>query len=82
MTVLKWRQGAEPLVLLQVVPGHRRVLNTYTDHYNRHRPHQSLHQRSPQASETGQTAPVIPFGGRVRRTQPIGGLINEYQQAA
>ncbi|WP_256726018.1 transposase [Streptomyces sp. IMTB 2501] len=60
----------------------RTVLNTYTDHYNRHRPHRSLHQRSPQASETGQTAPVILFGGRVRRAQPLGGLINEYQQAA
>ncbi|GGN96110.1 hypothetical protein GCM10011579_097180 [Streptomyces albiflavescens] len=60
----------------------RAVLNTYTDHYNRHRPHQSLHQRPPQAAETGQTAPVTPFGGRVRRTQLLGGLINEYQQAA
>ncbi|MFF3906547.1 integrase core domain-containing protein [Streptomyces sp. NPDC001848] len=40
----------------------RTLLNTYTDHYNRHRPHQSLHQRSPQASEIGQPAPVIPFG--------------------
>jgi transposase InsO family protein len=60
----------------------RTVLNTYTDHYKRHRPHQSLHQRSPQASETRQTAPVIPFRGRVRLTQLLGGLINECQQAA
>ncbi|MGW2937124.1 integrase core domain-containing protein, partial [Streptomyces sp. NPDC001156] len=60
----------------------RAVLNTYTDHYHRHRPHQSLHQRPPQAAETGHTAPVIPLGGRVRRTQLLGGLINEYQQAA
>ncbi|MEU1459811.1 hypothetical protein ABZ467_03790 [Streptomyces sp. NPDC005727] len=29
-----------------------------------------------------QTAPVIPFGGRVRRTQLLGGLSNEYQRAA
>ncbi|MGW9032978.1 integrase core domain-containing protein, partial [Streptomyces sp. NPDC055722] len=60
----------------------RAVLDTYTDHYNRHRPHQSLHQRPPQAAETGQTAPVIPLGGRVRRAQLLGGLVNEYQQAA
>ncbi|MGW2651659.1 hypothetical protein ACWC2T_44025 [Streptomyces sp. NPDC001393] len=55
---------------------------TYTDPYNRHRPHRSPHQRSPQASETSQTAPVIPFGGRVRRTRLLGGPINEHQQAA
>ncbi|GAA3783471.1 hypothetical protein GCM10022403_017610 [Streptomyces coacervatus] len=60
----------------------RTILNTYTDHYNRHRPHQALHQRSPQASETGQTTPAIPFGRRVRRTQLLGGLLNEYRQAA
>ncbi|MGW9033172.1 integrase core domain-containing protein, partial [Streptomyces sp. NPDC055722] len=60
----------------------RAVLNTYTDHYNRHRPHQSLHQPPPQAAETEKTVPVTPFGGRVRRTQLLGGLINEYQQAA
>ncbi|MGW9032896.1 integrase core domain-containing protein, partial [Streptomyces sp. NPDC055722] len=60
----------------------RAVLNTYTDHYNRHRLHQSLHQRPPHTAETEKTAPVIPIGGRVRRTQLLGGLINEYQQAA
>jgi hypothetical protein len=60
----------------------RTILNTYTDHYNRHRPHQSLHQRPPQTAETEKTAPAIPFGRRVRRTQLLGGLINEYQQAA
>ncbi|MFJ7949678.1 integrase core domain-containing protein [Streptomyces sp. NPDC096354] len=60
----------------------RAVLEIYTDHYNRHRPHQSLRQRPPQAVETGQTAPVIPLWGRIRRSQLLGGLINEYQRAA
>ncbi|MGW1801427.1 integrase core domain-containing protein, partial [Streptomyces sp. NPDC001984] len=60
----------------------RTVLDTYTDHYNGHRPHQSLHQRPPQAAGAGQPAPVIPLDGRIRRTQLLGGLINEYQQAA
>lgn len=58
------------------------VLDTYTDHYNRHRPHQSLQQQPPQAAEAGQTAPVIPLDGRVRRTELLGGLIHEYQRAA
>ncbi|GAA1927273.1 hypothetical protein GCM10009753_71080 [Streptantibioticus ferralitis] len=58
------------------------VLNTYTDHYNRHRPHQSLHQRPPRAVGTAETARVIPPGNRIRRTQVLGGLINEYQSAA
>ncbi|MFC9669898.1 integrase core domain-containing protein [Streptomyces sp. NPDC056949] len=60
----------------------RAVLDTYTGHYNRHRPHQSLDQRPPQSVEAGRPAPVIPFANRVRRTQLLSGLINEYQQAA
>jgi hypothetical protein len=58
------------------------VLDAYTDHYHRHRPHQSLHQRPPHAVESGRRAPAIPWGGRVRRSRLLGGLINEYQQAA
>lgn len=60
----------------------RAVLDIYADHYNRHRPHQSLQQRPPQAVETGQLAPVIPLEGRIRRTQLLGGLISEYEHAA
>ncbi|MGW1093777.1 hypothetical protein ACWD4L_48440 [Streptomyces sp. NPDC002596] len=33
-------------------------------------------------SETGQTAPVILLCGRIRRSQLLGGLINECQRAA
>ncbi len=57
----------------------RSVLDAYTDHYNRHRPHQSLRQRPSEAVETGQLAPVE---GRIRRTQLLGGLINQYNRAA
>ncbi|WP_405784230.1 integrase core domain-containing protein [Streptomyces sp. NBC_01378] len=60
----------------------RTVLDTYADHYNRHRPHQSLQQRPPQAVEAGELVPVIPLAGRIRRTRHLGGLINEYQQSA
>ncbi|MFF3877432.1 integrase core domain-containing protein [Streptomyces sp. NPDC001978] len=60
----------------------RAVLDTCTGHYNRHRPHQSLHQRPPQSVEAGQPAPEIPLANRIRCTRLLGGLINEYQQAA
>ncbi|MGW1802676.1 integrase core domain-containing protein [Streptomyces sp. NPDC001984] len=60
----------------------RAVLDTCKGHYNRHRPHQSLHQRPPQSVEAGQPAPEIPLANRIRCTRLLGGLINEYQQAA
>ncbi|WP_236670400.1 transposase [Streptomyces antimycoticus] len=60
----------------------RTVLDTYADHYNRHRPHQSLQQRPPQAVEAGELVPVIPLAGRIRHTQHLGCLVNEYQQSA
>ncbi|MGW7003430.1 integrase core domain-containing protein [Streptomyces sp. NPDC054933] len=60
----------------------RTVLDTYTNHYNQHRPHQSLRQRPPQAVETGETTPATPLCGHIHRSQLLGGLINEYQRAA
>lgn len=60
----------------------RTVLDAYTDHYNRHRPHQSLHQQPPRAVEAGQPAPAILLSDHIRHTQLLGGLINEYQRAA
>jgi putative transposase len=57
---------------LQSVPGE------YTDLYNRHRPHQSRHQRRPD-QETQTTAPLnLP----VPRRKVLGGVISEYYQAA
>jgi putative transposase len=56
----------------------RSVLGEYTDHYNRHRPHQSRHQRPPD-QETQTTAPRnLP----VRRRKLLGGAISEYYRAA
>ena len=56
----------------------RTVLGQYADHYNRHRPHQSLAQQPPLPR------PVVPadMGSAVRRRQILGGLINEYERAA
>jgi putative transposase len=54
------------------------VLAEYTAHYNDHRPHRSLHQRPPNAPVE---LPEATTAG-VRRRPILGGLINEYSQAA
>ncbi|MEV0381776.1 integrase core domain-containing protein [Nonomuraea sp. NPDC050643] len=55
----------------------RTVLDEYSDHYNRHRPHRSLGLRAPTDDSD-----VIPLPtGRIERRQVLGGLINEYQRA-
>ena len=54
------------------------VLTEYTRHYNEHRPHRSLGQRPP--NPPSEVANVT--ATRVRRRPILGGLINEYSQAA
>ncbi|MEU1629542.1 integrase core domain-containing protein [Streptomyces sp. NPDC020096] len=76
------RRGCTDRVLVMNERHLRAILDTYTDHNNRHRPHKSSDQRPPQSVQAGQSAPVIPLANRIRRTQLLGGLINEYQQAA
>jgi transposase InsO family protein len=54
------------------------VLDQYTTHYNTHRPHRSLQQRPPNPP-----AGVVNLAtARVQRRPILGGLINEYTQAA
>jgi transposase InsO family protein len=54
------------------------VLAEYTSHYNDHRPHRSLGQRPPNPPTT-----VVDLNAaRVQRRPILGGLINEYSQAA
>jgi transposase InsO family protein len=55
------------------------VLNQYVEHYNAHRPHQSLDQRPPQPRQA-----QVPASARstIRRRPILGGLINEYDRAA
>jgi putative transposase len=55
------------------------VLKIYTSHFNGHRPHRSLDQRPPAPPPQ-----AIPIGGNVtvHRAQLLGGLINEYRNAA
>ena len=56
----------------------RKVLAEYARHYNGHRPHQALQQRSPQ-DETGHT---IDITAPIERRRVVGGLISEYRRAA
>lgn len=55
------------------------VLNQYVEHYNTHRPHQSLDQQPPQPRQAQAPAPT---GSTIRRQPILGGLINEYHRAA
>jgi putative transposase len=61
------------------------VLSAYTTHYNEHRPHRALGQRSPLSrvppSAADATAGVIDLD-RLRRRELLGGLIHEYRLAA
>ena len=56
----------------------RSILDEYAGHYNWHRPHQSRHQRPP--DQDGQ--PDAPLNLPARRREVLGGVINEYYQAA
>jgi putative transposase len=55
------------------------VLAEYATHYNAHRPHRALEQRSPTKPAA---VPSPPDTQVLRRTQILGGLINEYRHAA
>jgi len=57
----------------------RSTLAEYARHYNDHRPHQGLHQESPQRRQSTQTTYIIT---RIERRQVLGGLISEYRRAA
>ncbi|MET7425232.1 integrase core domain-containing protein [Dactylosporangium sp. NPDC005555] len=64
-----------------LIVGERRlasVLTEYTAHYNGHRPHRSLGQQPPNPPPQA----VDLNAARVQRRPILGGLINEYTQAA
>jgi putative transposase len=54
------------------------VLSEYVGHYNQHRPHQSRQQRPPDHDHQASAPLDLP----VQRRTVLGGLINEYYQAA
>ncbi|MFW2383984.1 MAG: integrase core domain-containing protein [Acidimicrobiales bacterium] len=57
-----------------------RLVGDYIEHYNKHRPHQSLGQRPPTPAHGPPEAP--PAIVDVLRTSRCDGLINEYRNAA
>jgi putative transposase len=57
----------------------RIVLDEYVRHYNDHRPHRTLGQQPPNPPRA-QSIDID--GARVDRRPILGGLINEYAQAA
>ncbi|MGY0065029.1 integrase core domain-containing protein [Streptomyces sp. LZ34] len=60
-----------------------KVLTEYIRHYNRHRPHQSRQQLPPDSTELPALANVTDLKAhRIERRPVLGGLINEYRQAA
>ena len=56
----------------------RSVLGEYAAHYNRHRPHQSRQQRPPDQDDQASAPLDVP----VQQRKVLGGVINEYYQAA
>ena len=64
-----------------LIYGERHLLSVpgqYAGHYNGHRPHQSRQQRPPDRDDQV----GVPLDLPVQRRKVLGGLINEYYQAA
>ena len=58
----------------------RVLLVEFLEHYNSHRPHRGINQRSPGSIDPAPPEPV-PID-QIRRNRVLGGLINDYHHAA
>lgn len=59
-----------------------RVLRTFIDHYNGHRPHRALGLAAPAHANIAPLTSRPSNGTSVRRRDRLGGLIHEYRAAA
>jgi putative transposase len=55
------------------------VLDDYARHFNEHRPYQGIGQHPPRHDDP---SAIMSLQASVGRRRVLGGLINEYQQAA
>jgi len=58
------------------------VLADYLDHYNGHRPHRSIDQRSPRHATDAPREIREADLAKLRRTDRLGGLIHQYRLVA
>jgi transposase InsO family protein len=58
-----------------------RVLRTFVDHYNSHRPHRSLNLKPPDPTAC-KLHVLCPTSPGIERRDRLGGLIHEYRLAA
>jgi hypothetical protein len=58
------------------------ILDRYAVHCNRHRPHRALNLRPPGSARGAPAAITDLTTAKIGRRGVLGGLINEYQQAA
>jgi transposase InsO family protein len=58
------------------------VLDEYVAHYNQHRPHRARNLRPPDSDDITTAAVTDMAMARIRRRRVLGGLINEYREAA
>ena len=59
-----------------------RVLSTFVDHYNSHRPHRSLNLVPPDPDARKLSPACSPTAARIQRRDRLGGLLHEYSLAA
>jgi hypothetical protein len=58
------------------------VLEEYAGHCSRHRPHRARNLRPPDSDDVTMAEIADLAAARIRRRRVLGGLINEYEQAA
>jgi putative transposase len=82
----RWVRAARAEVTARMLitgPRHLHViLDQYAVHYNQHRPHRARNLRPPGCDENAPAAITGPTTAHIRRRRVLGGLINEYEQAA